>query len=193
MDARHPHLQQQIEHRHGGRHEQNLAQHLGECHGLVISRVGQQVLDVQHAHDIVERLAKDRYARMSLLDHRFDDPVEGRINLERHDVDPRHHHVGGGLLVQLHDITEDRPLLRIEGLLLVLLDQLLERSAQVLLAHPLAGGRQGRPHPRPGRRRRPGGHGARRHRRGRRGAGVGRGATPSRASTWVSSASICSA
>ena len=64
--------------------------------------------------------------------------LSGHIDLERHDVDPRHHHVGGGLLVQLHDIAEDRPLLRIEGLLLVLLDQLLERSAQVLLAHTLA-------------------------------------------------------
>ena len=69
--------------------------------------------------------------------HRFG---EGRVDFQRDDVDALHHDVGGVELVQLEDVGEQRPLMRIDRLLvLVLLDQLFERGG-----HRIEGVRQSR-------------------------------------------------
>ena len=56
---------------------------------------GQHVLDVDEADHVIERLAIDRHARMAVLDHAFDDFGKRLLDIERDDIDARHHDVGG--------------------------------------------------------------------------------------------------
>ena len=51
---------------------------------------------------------------MALLDHAADDLGERRLDIERHDVDARHHDVGGGPVVALEDVADQHPFLRAE-------------------------------------------------------------------------------
>ena len=61
--------------------------------------------------------------------------AKGVSTAQRDDVDARHHHVGGIQFVQLEDVDEKAPLVRIDRrLFVVLLDQLLELLAQAVLA-----------------------------------------------------------
>ena len=69
MLARQAHLQQQVEHPHGGRHEQHLAQDRLQIEGPGSRRAAdaaQQILDVDEADDVVEGFAIDRQARMAM-------------------------------------------------------------------------------------------------------------------------------
>ena len=106
---------------------------------LLIDRIGHHVLDMQHADNIVERVAIDRHAAVALLHHLLGRLLERRVLGQRHDIGARHHNLGGGELVQLEDVGEEPPLVRIDGLfLLMFLDQLLELLAQVALGRVAA-------------------------------------------------------
>ena len=99
MGARLAHLHQEIEDRQRRRHEQHLAQQRRELGLAPLGDRGQHVLDVDEADHVVERFAIDRHARVALLDHAAHHIGERRLDVERHDVDARHHDVGGGLVV----------------------------------------------------------------------------------------------
>ena len=66
MHARLAHLQQQIEHRHLRRHHQRPAQDRLQRERLRPADIGEHVLDVDHADDVIELLAVHRQARVAL-------------------------------------------------------------------------------------------------------------------------------
>ena len=133
MGARLTHLHQQVEDRQGRRDEQHLAQQRRQLGLAAFGDRGQDILDVDEADHVVERFAIDRDARMALLDHAFDDLGERRLDIERHDVDARHHDVGGGAVVALEDVADQHPLMRAERIGTVgrrLFDHLVDGLAQ---------------------------------------------------------------
>ena len=90
---------------------------------------------MDEADHVVERLAIDRHPRMALLDHAFDDLGKRRFDVERDDVDARHHDVRGGLVVHLENIADQHPLMAAQRVGVVggrLLDHLVDRFAQAL-------------------------------------------------------------
>ena len=72
---------------------------MSNCSSLRQDR--QQVLGVEDADDVVDRLLVDRDARVARDDDRVDDLVERRVLGECRDVDARHHHLVHALLAQL--------------------------------------------------------------------------------------------
>ena len=105
--------------------------------GLRLEDVGQHVLDVDDADDLVEVGAIDRHARMAVLAHQLDQAAEIDVLRRGADVDARRHHVIGGLLAQLQDVEQQRGfagrrLVGVGGL--AFLDELLDRLAQRGLA-----------------------------------------------------------
>ncbi len=138
VGARAAHVEQHVEHRQGRRHEHHTAQYVAQIEFLRGAPVGQHILDVDHADHVVERLAIDGIARMSLgLDqpHNF---VERRVGGDGADIDPRHHDVGHVLVAQLQDIGQEDALVFADRRVALgrLFDQFLDGLAHrlVLLA-----------------------------------------------------------
>ena len=72
---------------------------------------------------------------MTLLDHAFDDLGKRRLGVERHNVDARYHHVGGSLVVDFKDITDQQPFVAAQRMGVVgggLLDHFIDGFAQAL-------------------------------------------------------------
>src|ERR1051325_11564241 len=67
---------------------------------------------MHEADHVIERLAVDRHARVAVLDHAFDDLGEGLIDVERDDIDTRHHHVSRRAVMALQNVADQYPLLR---------------------------------------------------------------------------------
>ena len=107
-----PHLHEQIKDRHRRRNEQHLAQQTLQPGGATIGNRPEHVLDVHEADHVVERLAIDRHARVAVLDHAFDDFGERLVDVERDNVDARHHDVCGVTAVPFQDVADQHPLLR---------------------------------------------------------------------------------
>ena len=104
----------------------------------------EHVLDVDKADHVIERLAIHRHARMAVLDHAFDDFGERLIDVERDDVDARHHDVGGIEVMHLQDVADQQPLLRRDRGLAVELGGRDQRVHRPSLAAPAAGRRSRR-------------------------------------------------
>ena len=79
-----------------------------------VGDIGEEILHVDHADDVVEGLAIDREPRMTLFDEEPHCVVERGVELEADDVDPLHHDVAGGDLVKLQDVGEERALVRVD-------------------------------------------------------------------------------
>jgi len=75
------------------------------------------------------------------------DLVERHVGSDGHDIDPRHHDVGHGLVAQLQDVGEQNPLILADRRVALgrLLDQLFDRLADglVLLPAPQARNKPG--------------------------------------------------
>jgi hypothetical protein len=133
VDTRQPHLQQQIERAHRRRNEQHLAQDGLEIERPVPDEAGEHVLYVDHAHDIIERLAVDRQPRVTLRAH---DPNELReLDIHRHgrNIGARHHHVVGRQIAQLQDVSKQCAFILGDGSIVFgfgFLDQLFDGFAQ---------------------------------------------------------------
>ena len=110
MGARLAHLHEQVEDRHRRRDEQHLAQHRRRLRLAALGDRAEHILDMDEADHVIERLAIDRNARMTLLDHAFDDLGKRRLDIERDDIDARHHHIGGRLVMHFEDIADQHPL-----------------------------------------------------------------------------------
>ena len=67
---------------------------------------------MDEADDVVERLAVDGHTRMAMLDEQFDQVAKRLLDIERDDVDARHHHVSGAAVVNFEDVADQDPLLR---------------------------------------------------------------------------------
>ena len=67
---------------------------------------GEQVAHVQHAGDVVERLAEDRVARVRRVDHGGQTLVGRQVDRERHHLRPRHHHLADLLVGEVEDLVE---------------------------------------------------------------------------------------
>src|SRR5947199_180876 len=101
MRPRLTHLHEEIKDRYGRRDKQDFAQQPFETRRAALRDRSEYVLDVHKPDHVVERLAIDRHAGMAVLDHAFDDIVEGLIDVERDDIDARHHDIGGVAAVAL--------------------------------------------------------------------------------------------
>ena len=101
MRARLAHLHEQVEDRQRRRDVQDLAQQPLQPGRPAVGDRRQHVLDVDEADHVVQRLAIDRHARMAVLDHAFDDFGKRLVDIERDDIDARHHDVAGVALVHL--------------------------------------------------------------------------------------------
>ena len=112
MLARLAHLEQQVEHGHAWRHDNDVANDVAHLERLLLRDAGQHVLDVDHADDIVERFTVDRHAGMGFLGHAFDQRRKRGVDIDRHDVGARHHGIDHGAVAQLQDIGEEHPLVR---------------------------------------------------------------------------------
>ena len=82
---------------------------------LVLAAPCQDVLDVDHADRVVQRLAIDRQTGVAAAGHRIDDLGEAGLAFDGDDVGARHHHVFGGAVAQLEDVGEKGPLVVAEG------------------------------------------------------------------------------
>ncbi len=144
VDARLAHLQQQVEHRHLRGDHQRVAQDVGELELLGAAAIGVDVLDVDHADDVIELLAVDGQAGMAFATDLFQRLLERHLGLHGDDVGARHHHVVSGLAGQAQHVVDQRALLAVElrraarrlGRLGGLLHQLGDRASQTLLAAP---------------------------------------------------------
>ena len=76
--------------------------------------IAEHVLDVDHAHDVVELAAIDRQAGMALAADQRDRLLEGAVGGDRHDVGARHHHVVGRGAAQPQHVGDQRPLLAVQ-------------------------------------------------------------------------------
>jgi hypothetical protein len=114
MHPRLAHLQQQVEHRDLRRHHQRPAQDGAQVEILGPADIGVDVLDVDHAENVVQLRLIDRETRMSLAPDQFEHLVEAGIDRDRHDIGARHHHVLGGGAAQAQHIGDQRPLLAVE-------------------------------------------------------------------------------
>ena len=136
MRAGVPHLHQEVENLHRGRHEQEFAHDRLQFEMFAISPKRQEILQMHHARDVIERLAHDGHPRMGALPHRGDHLIERRGDVERLDVGSRHHHVPELKLAEREGIQEDRTFFLAErrrALLIVgfvFLDQLFKRLAK---------------------------------------------------------------
>src|SRR5947207_13764615 len=110
MGPRLTHLDEKIEDRRRRRDEQHLAQQRRQFRLTMLSDGAEDILYVYEADHVVERLAIHRNPRMTLLDHAFDDIGERRLGIERHDIDARHHYVGGCLVMDFEDLAYQQPL-----------------------------------------------------------------------------------
>ena len=95
----------------------------------------QQVLGVEDADDVVDRLLVDRDARVAVADDHVDDLLERRILGERRDVDARDHHLVDALLAQLEHRADHLLLLGLDDALLA---AALDEDHQLLGRDPLA-------------------------------------------------------
>ena len=84
----------------------------------VALEVGQQVLGVQDAHDVVDAVLVDRDARVAALHDGVHDLVERRGHRQRHDVDARHHHLVDAALAELQHGADHLLLLGLDDALL---------------------------------------------------------------------------
>ena len=139
------HLLQQVGSRHGGRHEQQRADEAGgferhrqvgaaEIDGpvgrqvvgagrrTVTGDVADQILDVDHADGIVQRLAVDRHARMAGILEGAQQIDERDRHLDGGDVGARHHDVGDARFAQAQNVADEPTFLgrerRVEGVFL---------------------------------------------------------------------------
>ena len=75
-------------------HEHRLTQQRGpRLHAILrrLGQLGQQVLDVENAHDVVAILAEDRHPRVARLDDLFEGLVPGDVGRNGEHVGPRRH------------------------------------------------------------------------------------------------------
>ncbi len=94
---------------------------------------------MQHADNIVERVAIDRHAAVALLHHLPGRLLERRVLGQRHDIGARHHDFCGVQLVQLEDVGQQPPFVGIDRFFLFMfLDQLFEFLAQIGLGRVAA-------------------------------------------------------
>ena len=87
-----------------------------------------QVADVQHADDVVERLAVDGVARVRRLEHRLERLLGRQRDRDRDHLRPRHHHVGDLLVGEVEDLVEHLLLLVLD---LALLGRAREQHPQL--------------------------------------------------------------
>ncbi len=137
------HLAQQVEHGLRRRHEQRLAEQVLDREGGGAGAGGEQVADMDHADDVIERLAVDRHSRVPLALEQAGELVEIQRGGGGDDVGARHHHVIGRGAAQAQHVADERALLRVErgrglvpvagGFLGAGLDQLLEALAQAFV------------------------------------------------------------
>src|SRR5215471_11451636 len=131
--ARLAHLHEQVKDRHRRRDKEHLAQ---EGEQLCLTPLGnraQDILDVNEADHVVQRLAIDRNARVTLLDHTRDDLGEGRLDVERDDVDTWHHDISRRPVVHFQDISDENALMPAQRFAVVrarFLDHLVEGLTQ---------------------------------------------------------------
>ena len=100
VDARQPHLQQQIERTHRRRDEQHLAQDRFQIERAIARETGEHVLDVDHADHVIKRLAIDRQSRVALRAHGRHERRELDIDEHTGNIGARHHHVVSGQVAQ---------------------------------------------------------------------------------------------
>ena len=136
MNACHAHLQEQVAHPHRRRHEQKPPHDVAEGERLVRAPEGQQIADMDHADDVVERFAEDRQPRMARRAHCLDHAGERRRLLDGDDVGARHHDAADPKFAEVEHIKEHRALLGIgaHGLFATLVDHLLEDFAELSCA-----------------------------------------------------------
>ena len=80
--------------------------------------VRQEVLGVEDADDLVDRLLVDRDPAVTLLDDRVDRLLEGRAGGQGDDVDPGDHHLVEAAIAELDDRVDHLLLLGLEDALL---------------------------------------------------------------------------
>ena len=114
VDARLAHLQQQLQHRHAGHHQQGAAKDGGHRKGCVAADAADDVLDVHHAHDVIEVAVIDRIARMALRLDQRQCRVQRQAVGQRHDVGARNHDVHRGDAAQLQHIGQQRAFLQVQ-------------------------------------------------------------------------------
>ena len=76
--------------------------------------IGKNVLDVDHADDVVELLAIDRQAGVAVVADQLDRLVQGHVGAHGDDVGARHHDVVGGGFAQPQDVGDQQPLVPVE-------------------------------------------------------------------------------
>src|SRR6516162_4915417 len=126
------HLDEKVESWERGCDEQHFAQDRRQLRLLSISDRRQHVFDVDEADHIVERFAIDGDPRMALLYHTFYYLGKGRLDIERYNVDPWHHHVGSRPTVDFENVANQYALMRAERVRILsgrLLDHLVDRLA----------------------------------------------------------------
>jgi hypothetical protein len=161
MKPRQLHAEQQIEHRHGRRHVEDLADDVdgadgaGEVDGaeveiclVLLPRRGDprhEVADVDHAARVVERLGIDRKPRMlRLAEHaqKLGD-CDGVLNCD--DVGARNHDIFDGELAKAENVAEHGALLRAECVAAGFLaagERILDHLAQIGLFAKAEAGEQ---------------------------------------------------
>ena len=138
MGVRGLHLQQQFQHGHGGRREQDIVLDPGDRHFAQTEipvafgfQKFEHALQMHEADGVVERLAIDRQARMLRLAEQQDEIGQRGLFLHRDDVGARHHHVLDLQLAELEQIGEHDAFLRRQrrALAVAFLDHLLQAFA----------------------------------------------------------------
>ena len=101
-------------------HHRDRPHELGGLHRgepAVVHRLD-QVADVQHADDVVERLAVDGVPGVRRFEHRLQRLLGRQVDGDRDHLGPRHHHVRDLLVAEVEDLVEHL-LLRVLDLALV--------------------------------------------------------------------------
>ena len=96
---------------------------------------GEEVAHVQHADDVVERLAVDRVARVRRVEHRRERLLGRHLDRDGRDLGPRHHHVGRVLVAEDEDLVDHLLLFVLD---LALLARAREEHAQLGLRERVA-------------------------------------------------------
>ena len=84
-------------------------------HGGGVGDIGHQVLDVDEADRVVERLAEYRHARMARLAEFDQEVADGDADVDGIDVGARHHDIVDADLAQPEDVGQHRPFFGREG------------------------------------------------------------------------------
>ena len=108
------HLQQQVEHRYLRRHHQRVTQQAFQLKRFGPADIGIDVLDVDHADDLIQLLAIDRQAAMALAPDVLQRLVQRHIHRHGDDIGAWDHDVVGRLTPQTQHVGDQRALLPVQ-------------------------------------------------------------------------------